>query len=97
MEQIVGGGIAGGIVLVALAAFKFASGALNHKKANGGTTNVFTSDDRTVLRDLDRGQTKNLERLDTLVGETKEQTGELKDMSQALRDFTRTFRDNMPR
>ena len=100
------GAVAGGIVAVVFAAFKFGEKALeNNKKRDGNGGNGVMKDDVKSTRDMLSEAITNtrLEHaaistgITNLTDETKEQTGELKDMAKELRDFTAVMRANIPR
>jgi hypothetical protein len=105
MEPI-SGAVAGGIVAVVFAAFKFGEKVIENKKHNDGNgSNGVIKDDVKSTRDMlqDAIVQTRLEHqaitngIVALGKDTKEQTGEIKDMATELRNFTALMRANIPR
>lgn len=85
MEALLTGGVAGGLIAVALGAIKIAERKVNGRRPNG----KFTADDRGTLNRIDRWTVSHDELGKQTLEVTKEQTELLRGMRDSLRDVCR--------
>jgi hypothetical protein len=88
MEALLTGGIAGGLIAVALGAIKIAEHKMNSKPPN---SSKFTSDDRSILTRIDRWTVSHDKIGEQSLEVAKEQMRLLRDMRDTMRDVCHTL------
>jgi hypothetical protein len=84
MEALITGGVAGGLIAVALGAIKLAE-----LRKNGKPNGKFTLADRATLNQIDRWTVSHDACAEKTLEQTEEQTKILRDVRDSLRDVCR--------